>query len=141
MLGTGGAALILTVALAQGMMGGSGNQNGSGMMGMQDQMQQMTEQCNRMMQGMQGMMGMMGGGMMGGGMMGGGMMDRGTSSGYSQQDAEALARAFLAGHAPDADITQVERNNTYVVHFQNDGTEGTLHVDAETGTVQLVQNN
>jgi uncharacterized membrane protein YkoI len=133
-LGMGGAALVLTVALAQGMM----NQNSNGMMGgmnqtdMNAQMQEMTEQCNSMMQRMQGMMGQG---------MNGGMMDRSGSTRYGQQDAEALARAFLAGHAPDAEITQIERNNTYVVHFQSNGTEGVLEVDAETGDVQLIQND
>ena len=145
------AALVLTLALAQNMMNQPGNQGESGemggmnQMGMQGQMQQMVEQCTNMMQGMQNMMGMMGqgmgGGMMGQGMQGQGMMNQDATTRYNQQNAETLARAFLAGHSPNAEITQIEREDgAYLVHFQGDGIEGTLRVDANTGEVQLAEN-
>jgi hypothetical protein len=145
------AALVLTLALAQNMMNQPGNQGESGEMGgmnemgMQGQMQQMVEQCTNMMQGMQGMMGGMmsqgmGGGMMGQGMQGQGMMGQDTTARYDEQNAEALARAFLAGRSPNAEITQVEREDgAYLFQFQGDGVEGALRVDTNTGEVQLAE--
>ncbi|MDQ3460902.1 MAG: PepSY domain-containing protein [Deinococcota bacterium] len=143
------ASLVLALALAQGMMAEPGNQRSPGMMGdmmpMQEQMQQMVELCTSMMQEMPGMMGMMmGQGMMGQdmgqGMMGPGMMQPGTTVRYSPADAETLARAFLAGHAPGAETEQVEATaDAYLISFRDGDTQGTLRVDATTGEVQQVQ--
>lgn len=123
------ASLVLALALAQGRMAEPGSQRSPGMMGdmmpMQEQMQQMTEQCISMMQEMPGMMG---------------MMQPGTTVRYSPADAGTLARAFLAGHAPGAEIEQVEATDgAYLVSFRDGDTQETLRVDATTGEVQQIQ--
>ena len=51
---------------------------------------------------------------------------------------EALARAFLAGYSPQAEIPDVELPQTlYRVAFRDGDTTGVLVVDADTGEVGL----
>jgi uncharacterized protein (DUF305 family) len=57
---------------------------------------------------------------------------------HDRQAVEALARAFLAGHQPDAEIVEVEPpGNLFTVTFRFGDTEGRLTVDADTGEVRL----
>jgi uncharacterized protein (DUF305 family) len=107
---------------------GTMNQMGEMMPGMMSQMamHEMTQWCmammSHMMQSMMGeipMRGMMG-------------------ARYDQQTVEALTRAFLAGHQPDAEVVRVEPpRNLYTVTFRHGDTEGRLLVDADTGEVRL----
>jgi uncharacterized protein (DUF305 family) len=130
---SGGAAQGM---MGQGMMGQG--MMGQGMMGQGMMppdmmgMHPMMQHCMAMMsQGdmpMSGMMGQATPGMMG------------TAARYDQQDAQALARAFLAGSRPGADITAVEPPQTlYRVTFQDGDATGVLVVDATTGEVRLEQ--
>jgi uncharacterized protein (DUF305 family) len=99
-----------------------------GQMPMHDMMQMMQRCMAMMVQMMPGMMDRM--------PMHGmhGMM----SARYDRQTVEALARAFLAGHQPDAEIAHVEPpGNLYTVTFRHGDTTGTLTVDADTGEVSL----
>lgn len=57
---------------------------------------------------------------------------------YDEATATALARAFLAGYAPGAEVTEIDFIASYRVHFQDDEAEGTLLIDAETGEVSLL---
>jgi uncharacterized protein (DUF305 family) len=101
------------------MMPGMMDQDMMGHMPMHEMMHEMMRQC----------MAMMGQGMMGQGMMG---------PRYDRQTVEALARAFLAGHQPDAEIVEVEPpGNRYTITFRSGDTTSTLTVDADTGEVSL----
>lgn len=125
------ASLVLALALAQGMRGPGMM---GGMMPMQEH-QHEDEHMQHMMNPCANMMGMM----MGPGM-GQGMMQPGTTTRNSPADAEALARAFLAGHSPEAEVVEVEAPSAYYfVRFQDGDAQGTLRVDATTGEVQLVE--
>jgi uncharacterized protein (DUF305 family) len=116
------------VTMPMGMMDQAGEMMGHMMPEMIGQMpmHQMMQWCMTMM-----------------GHMMSGMMDQMPMPGmvgarYDQQTVEALARAFLAGHQPDAEIAQVEPpGNLYTVTFRHGDTEGRLTVDANTGEVRL----
>ena len=102
------------------------------------------------------MTGMMGQGMMGQGMMGQGMMGMhpmmqrclamlgqdpmpiiGMAQ-YGPQTIEALARAFLAGYRPDAELLAVQPPQVlYTATFRDGETTRTLVIDAITGEVRL----
>ena len=115
----------------QGMM----NQNMMGETQGMTAMMGMMQTCADMMQMMQGKQ--MGG--MGTNGTGMGQMTMSSGAGFSQNSAEALARAYLAGRFPESEI--VIENATlmeakYTVQYRQGDTAGTLRVDAMTGEVQ-----
>jgi uncharacterized protein (DUF305 family) len=106
-----------------------------GMMGMHA----MMRQCMAMMMNKAGYHGMMHQeGMSGIGMMG---PRHGLQSApYGRKAAEALARAFLAGYAPEAQITGIQEPQIlYRISFVDGETERAVLVDAVTGEVRLEQ--
>lgn len=108
---------------------------GLGMMGMHEMMRQCAGMMDQNYGSWPGMNGWMAPGMAG-------MMDlvTGPQPRYDQQAAQALARAFLAGQQPEAEITGIEAPRTlYRVTFRNGGGGGVLIVDAATGEVRLEQ--
>ena len=123
-----------------GMMGGEGM---NGMMdgGMMPMMNMMTR-CASMMEGMD-MDGMMRGGLgdhMGPGSTPQGMMQRTEDAAYDAATAEALARAYLHGQAPESaqDIEILGATldaGRYVVTYRRAGDEDAVLVDAATGAI------
>lgn len=134
---------------SDGMSMGQGRMNGGmdpGMMdpGMMGETQGMTAMMG-MMQTCANMMQMMQGKQMGG--MGMGEMDMNSSTsgaGFSQNNAEALARAYLAGGTPNVEAVIESATLTaanYTVQYRQGDTSGTLTVDATTGEVQPQTSN
>ena len=124
------------------MQGGASGGMSQSMMGDNQDMMQMMNTCATMMQNMAQMMnGEPGGrGMMGAQMDMGQMNMSADAPRYDQAAAEALARAFLSGNAPDTESTIQNVNaadGTYTVGYRQGDTSGTLTVDATTGEVQL----
>lgn len=113
-------------------------------------MMQMMMQCMGMMEQMHGEDGTRGEGMGGMNSMGGmgmmpGMMGDQAASPFDEATAEALARAFVVGQqgndAAPVEIVDVALDGgNYVVEYQQDGAEGTVLVNAETGDVTEADN-
>jgi len=116
-------------AMAGGRFGMMEGMMGQGMMAMHPMMQR----CLAMMG--QDFMPMMGQGMMP--MMG--MMQREQPwYRYGPETVEALARAFLAGYRPDAELLDVQPPQVlYTATFRDGETIRTLVIDATTGEVRL----
>lgn len=114
---------------------------GGMMQGGMMQMMQMMSHCMSMMEQMHGDNEGMGemNGMNGMGMPG--MMESNRpASGFDAATAEALARAFVRGQAPDnAEPVEVVgvtvEGNNFLVEYRQGNSQGTLLVDSETGEV------
>ena len=124
-----------------GMQMGQDMMPGEMMQGGMMQMMQMMSHCTNAMEQMHGDhegMGEMNG--MGGMGMPGMMEGNQAASGFDAATAEALARAFVSGQAPDnaepVEIVGVTVDDgSFVVDYRQGSTQGRVLVDAETGEV------